>query len=258
MAVHYRRAEREITPCCADAAGLQGRRKDAQAVEWKITHVRIIITFSADLIIASKTVPKYFGAMQTLADLALLIAVPTVTPGPNNFIIMTESAAGGIRRAFLPILAIAVGSALMLAAVTELLAFQFMQRLLPLLGIAGALALSGRAIQQWILARRPLQQIFEAGRAAALAPLQWTNPKAWALVAAVAAAGSASRLSGWIPIALLALISIVSSLLWATAGRRLSDHLAHPAYGPWIRRAMAASLLLAAVQLFISQIGDQR
>lgn len=194
--------------------------------------------------------------MQTLADLALVIAVPTVTPGPNNFIVMAESAAGGIRRAVLPILAIAVGSALMLAAVTPLLSFQFMQQFLPFVGVAGALVLAGLAIQQWLSASRPIQPFFGDGRAAALAPLQWTNPKAWALVAAVAAASSASGLSAWIPVALLAAISIASSLLWATAGQRLSNLANHQVYGRWIRRAMAASLLLVAVQLFLSQIGD--
>jgi threonine/homoserine/homoserine lactone efflux protein len=195
--------------------------------------------------------------MRTLATLALVIAVPTVTPGPNNFIVMAESAAGGIRRAILPILAIAVSSALMLAAITPLLTFQFMQQLLPLVGVAGALVLSGLAIQQWFLAGRPIQPFFRAGRAVALAPLQWANPKAWALVVAVAAKGSVSGLSPWIPVALLAVISVTSSLLWATVGQWLSDLAAHPVYGPWIRRAMAASLLLTAIQLLLSQIGDQ-
>lgn len=195
--------------------------------------------------------------MQTLADLALVIAVPTVTPGPNNFIVMTESATGGIRRAIFPIVAIALGSAVMLAAVTPLLAFQFMQQLLPLVGVAGALVLSGLAIQHWLSADHPIQAFFGAGRAAALVPLQWTNPKAWALVVAVAAAGDASGLSAWIPVALLAGISIASSLLWATAGQRLSNLANHPVYGPRSRRGMAALLLLAAVQLFLSQLGDR-
>ena len=195
--------------------------------------------------------------MQTLADLALVIAVPTVTPGPNNFIVMAESAAGGVRRATPSILAIAVGSALMLAAVTPLLAFQFMQQVVPVVGTTGALVLSGIAVQQWFSASRPIQPFFSAGRAAALAPLQWTNPKAWALVVAVAAAGSVSGLPSWIPIALLAAISTASLLLWASVGQRLSSLTNHPVYGPWIRRAMAASLLFAALQLLRSQIGDQ-
>jgi threonine/homoserine/homoserine lactone efflux protein len=193
--------------------------------------------------------------MNTLTTLATVIAVPAVTPGPNNFIIMAQSAAMGMRRAIPAILAVAVGSALMLALVLCLNAFVFLERFEQLIGVAGSLLLAGLAIQQWMNAGRPTRLAAGPARALALISFQWVNPKAWVLMIVIATAANSAAISPWRPIALLFSISIASSMLWASLGTRLSRFRSDSNSARWLGRGLAGVLFLTATQLFLTQLG---
>ena len=193
--------------------------------------------------------------MHSLLCLAAIIALPMITPGPNNFIVMAQSVAGGVRRAIPSILAIAAGSAIMMTVAIRFVTFAFVERTQMWIGIAGSFFLAVMTIQQWLAADRPLQAHFGPSRSLALIPFQWVNPKSWVLAVIVATAASTAGVSSWLPILLLVTISIASSLLWALLGGKLSRLASDPTRGLWLRRAMAAALLLATIQLLLSQFG---
>ncbi|MBA3668108.1 MAG: LysE family transporter [Sphingomonas sp.] len=177
-------------------------------------------------------------------------------PGPNNFIVMAESIAGGIRRAVPSILAIAVGSALLLAAAKGLLAFHFMQRIVPLIGVAGCLLVAAMAGRLWMKPAEPDMLGIHSKRPIALVPFQWVNPNSWVLAVVVATAASSAGYPDWVPIALLAALSAAASLLWAMVGQSLAPLAANPKHGRWLNRAVAVAMFVAALQMFISQIGE--
>src|SRR4030095_9567629 len=115
--------------------------------------------------------------MHSLLSLAAIIALPMITPGPNNFIVMAQSLAGGVRRAIPSILAIAAGSAIMMTVAIRFVTFVFVERTQLWIGIAGSFFLAVMTIQQWLAADRPLRAHFGARRSLALLTLHLYKPK---------------------------------------------------------------------------------
>ncbi len=193
--------------------------------------------------------------MEQLGALVAIIAVPTIAPGPNNFIVMAQAAAGGVRRAAPAILAIAVGSAVMLATALAAASMEFVERAGPWIATTGSLLLGALAGRLWLRAGQPDLAVRPLGSAATLVPLQWLNPNAWVLTIVVAAGSQALKASPATALFLLAGISVGCSLLWALLGGALSRLAQRPERRLWLDRALAAALFLAALHLFLTQIG---
>jgi threonine/homoserine/homoserine lactone efflux protein len=194
--------------------------------------------------------------MTSMISIAMLIAVAAITPGPNNFIVMTQASVAGAAAASRAIGAIVLGSGVMIALVTSLAALPFIERSTPWLALAGSALLALLAVQQAFHAGSP-----EQGEAALKSPLallafQWVNPKAWIMAALVASAGAASGHSSPALVALFCTISATCLILWAVGGRLLSNWARKNDRRKWVERALAAALFLTAAQMAISQLGD--
>lgn len=186
----------------------------------------------------------------TLVGLAVFAFVSSVTPGPNNLMLMTSGTNFGFARTRPHMLGVALGFVAMLLVVGSGvgLAIQSSPRVALALKVASTVYLVWLA---WKIATAPPPSA-NAVRAGArpmtflqAAAFQWVNPKAWtmALTAAAVYVPQGHRISGLIQIALVfGVINLPVVSLWTAIGvqlRRLLDR-------PRTLRAfnIAAALLL--------------
>jgi threonine/homoserine/homoserine lactone efflux protein len=193
--------------------------------------------------------------MHGFVTLCLLITVTAITPGPNNFVILTEAAAKGVRGALPAIGALAASSAVMLVAGSSFLVFANVEPLLPWIGAVAGFLLAAMAISQWRGAKTHIPQRPRNIHAMALALLQSANPKAWILVVVVLAGSRSAGVSIGDAALLLAVISFGCSLCWGALGASIARALADRRSGPWLRRGLAGALLGTALHLSYSQLG---
>ena len=174
--------------------------------------------------------------------------VTSVTPGPNNLMLMASGANFGFRRTLPHMLGISLGFAVLAGAVG--------------LGLAGLLhgfppamlALKGLAVgyMLWLAWKIAHAAAPGEGRAAArpmsvlqAALFQWVNPKAWAMaLGAIAVYAPGGRIS---EIALVAVVFSVVNLptvgLWAWAGEALRHWLSDARRLRLFNLTMAAALV---------------
>lgn len=181
-----------------------------------------------------------------LSALVSFAFVTSVTPGPNNLMLMASGANFGLRRTFPHMLGISAGFALLAGAAG--------------LGLAGVLhtvpaalwALKAAAVgyMLWLAAQIARAGAPQEGRAGArpmtllqAAAFQWVNPKAWAMalgaVAVYAPQGRAAEI-GLVAL-VFSLVNLPTIALWAWAGEGLRGWLADP------RRLRAFNLTMAAL-----------
>lgn len=188
----------------------------------------------------------------TLLAVIAFAAVTSVTPGPNNMMLLASGVNHGFRPTLPHMLGISVGFfVLMLAAGLGLGALLLQWPQLHL-----ALKVLGIGYMVW-LAWKLLRAGAPTASASVGAPMgfwaaaafQWVNPKAW-MMAIGAVAGFTAPEGGLAAMLLLAGVCAVVNLpcvsLWAFAGDKMSRHLAMPAR----RRAfnaLMALLLLASI-----------
>lgn len=189
--------------------------------------------FSADLLLA----------------FALFAFVTSITPGPNNTMLLTSGLNFGFRRSIPHMLGISCGFGVMVAAVGLGLGAVF--KAWPLL--YGALRYVGAAYLlylAWKIATAdPASDEFGAARPMgfwAAAAFQWVNPKGW--IMAVGAIGTYTPQQHYFAnvllIALLfAIINAPSVCIWVSCGRALRSLLQMPHWRRWFNLAMAALLV---------------
>jgi threonine/homoserine/homoserine lactone efflux protein len=170
--------------------------------------------------------------IEILAALMSFCMVSTITPGPNNMMLLSSGATFGLRRTAPHIFGIAGGCALMVLILGWSLA-GLAERFPPLFT---ALHIVSTAYLLWLAWRiatsdkphgsgtrgRPLS-IFDA------AVFQWVNPKAWAMVlGAVASFARPDHLALDVPIIalVLGLVGLPCITLWAGSGSMLQGFLA--------------------------------
>ena len=199
-----------------------------------------------------------------LTSLIGFAIVGSITPGPNNLMVMASGAAYGWRATVPHIMGIMIGFAVMTAAMNlglgSLLAG--VPALVWVVKTGGALWLLWLAFQ---LARAALRPAANRGEARAggrpmrfheAVLFQWINPKAWAM--ALAAAGAYAQLtpSLWSRTALIvtifALCSPVANGVWVTMGEALHRLLSGPRAGRAFGLMMAALLAATAVSIFLA------
>lgn len=193
---------------------------------------------------------------ELLLGLAAFALATSITPGPNNMMLMASGANFGLRRTLPHLLGVALGFVFMLvlvgAGIGELLQAS------PLLGEGLRWAsLAFLCWLAWRLARsgdpaaasegaRPLT----FGQAAAF---QWVNPKAWAMaLTAVGAYAPAADPVGLLLVALVfGLVNLPSTGLWAVLGLRVRELLTAPGRLRAFNVSMAALLMLSGVPLLV-------
>lgn len=193
---------------------------------------------------------------ERLAALTLFAFVTTITPGPNNLMVLASGANFGLRRTFAHMLGITLGFSLMLM----ILGFGLGRTLMQAPIAHAALKWGGVAYMLWLAARLlglsagapgPEAAAPAAGRPMRFveaAAFQWVNPKAWfiALGAVAAYVDSAQPGQGALIVAgVFALVCLPCVWCWAAFGAALKALLAAPKRLRLFNALMAGLLVLS-------------
>ena len=188
-----------------------------------------------------------------LAAMALFAFVTSVTPGPNNLMLLVSGAAFGFKKTIPHMLGISCGHFVMLLAVgaglEQLLTMS--PRAYPLMKIIGFAYVLYMA---WGIARSTPSRAGQEARAHRLlgfvgaALFQWVNPKAWLMAIAyfgnyMPVDATASFITA--TCAMFSLINLPSISLWALLGLRLQAFLQNDARRRMFNSGMAAALVIA-------------
>ncbi len=179
--------------------------------------------------------------------------VASITPGPNNLMLMTSGVKYGFGRTLPHLVGVVLGFALMIAVVGFGLGvlFERYPQILPIMRVAGALYMVWLALK--IALAKPIGKAEPGGRPIgffAAAGFQWVNPKAWAMAlgALAAYAGVVDSYAGGVLLiaALCAMIAIPCCIAWTVFGASLSRLLIDPRVARPFNWTMAA-LLIASI-----------
>lgn len=198
--------------------------------------------------------------MQTLPALAVFAFVSSITPGPNNLMLMTSGTNFGFRRTVPHLMGVALGFVLMIVLVGLGLAELFVRypvahEILKWVSIAYLLFLAWKVAT----ARPP----GEASAAAEGRPLtflqaalfQWVNPKAWTM-ALTGVTVYMPPVDPWIGLLLVAALFGAVNLpcvgLWAAMGVKLRRWLGDARR---LRRFNVAAALLLVASLYPTVAG---
>lgn len=191
--------------------------------------------------------------MDALIGLAAFAAATTVTPGPNNTMLMATGANRGLRGSWPHMAGIMLGFAVMVLALGAGLAPAVEGR--P--GLRAAMQAAGLAYVAWLAWR--IARAVPPGQARAARPVtlwqaaafQWVNPKAWAMVLAALATHGAVP-GGPVTVALVfAAIGLPCHLLWVLAGARIARLIAGPARLRLFNGAMAVLLVASMLPVLL-------
>lgn len=191
--------------------------------------------------------------MQPDMFFALLVyaLVTSITPGPNNFMLLASGVNFGFRRTVPHMLGIGAGFLFLLLAVglglgTLLTAFPALHFALKIAGGAYLLYLAWRIAMSRSLGDRK----GEDGRPMTFleaAAFQWINPKAWMIAItgmAVYTDPQAPLVSMLVVAVAFAAVNLPSVSTWAAFGSALRGFLADPARLKWFNIAMGLVLAL--------------
>ncbi len=194
----------------------------------------------------------------SLIAMASFAFVTSVTPGPNNLMLLASGANFGFRRTLPHIFGISVGMALLLLCVLGGLGelfnrFPLLQMLLRIAGVGYLLWLS------WKILRTPprnLQPDSDSGRPFAwwqAVLFQFVNPKAWIMaitaVSSFTLAGEAYWASGLALVLVFAVVNLPAISAWAGFGTLMQQFLSTAARQIHFNRAMAVLTALTVVLL---------
>lgn len=178
--------------------------------------------------------------------------VTSITPGPNNLMLMDSGANFGLRRSLPHLLGVAFGFGAMVLVLGLGLGLERMLHLAPGLAVAMKVLSLGYVLWlAWKIAHAAAPASGAAGgrpmRFLAACAFQWVNPKAWmmalgALSAYVEGAGGALAVA-----AVFTLVNLPSVAVWAAMGQGLRGVLQEPRRLRLFNGAMA--LLLVASML---------
>lgn len=197
-------------------------------------------------------------SLLSLIAMASFAFVTSVTPGPNNLMLLASGANFGFRRTLPHIVGISLGMALLLTCVLgglgELFSrYPLLQLLLRIAGAGYLLWLS------WKILRTPpcsLQPENANGRPFAwwqAVLFQFVNPKAWIMaitaVSSFTLSGEAYWLSGLALVLVFSVVNLPSVTVWAGFGTLLQQFLSSAARQIWFNRIMATLTALTVLML---------
>jgi len=191
---------------------------------------------------------------QQLIALITFAFVSTVSPGPNNIMLMTSGANVGFMRTIPHMLGITFGFSLMVALVGFGLmgvftAYPVVQQGLRIVSMLYLLYLAVKIAKSKPMASeasdyRPMSFISAAS-------FQWVNPKAWtmALTAISVYATSAEPQDILLVSLIFGLVNVPSVSLWTTAGKQLQGILQAPIKIKMFNYSMAGLLVFSIVPM---------
>lgn len=171
--------------------------------------------------------------------------VSSVTPGPNNLMLMTSGVNFGFRRTLPHMLGVALGFGVMVFLVGIgiaglFAAFPQSRLVLTVVSVAYMLWLAWKIAHA--AAPKAGQSVGKPFSFLQAAGFQWVNPKAWAmaLTATTAYAPEATARGALVVAVVFTLVNLPSVSLWAAAGQQLRRWLSNP------RRLRVFNLIMAA------------
>ena len=193
--------------------------------------------------------------METIIALMIFATASSVTPGPNNLMLLASGGNFGFRRTIPHMFGIATGFAVLLLATgfglgAALAAFPALTIGLKIAGGGYLLYLAWRiattrAVGRGKVGARPMTFL---GAVA----FQWVNPKAWFMAITAMSLytdASAPVLSIFLITAGFVLVNLPSISAWAGFGTALSGFLEDPAKLKWFNLGMGALLAASIVPL---------
>ena len=191
-------------------------------------------------------------ALDLYLALALFVFVTSVTPGPNNVMLMASGLNFGFRRSLPHIWGVVLGCSLMMVLVGAGVGavFERYPGLAAILKYAGAAYLAWLA---WCIARAgPV----ESANATAPRPMtllaacafQWINPKAWVMAVGAVTAYAAVAGFPWNVVAIALIFLVVGApccVLWVLFGSAMRNVLGDPRAVRIFNVAMALLLVLS-------------
>lgn len=173
----------------------------------------------------------------------------SITPGPNNMMLMSSGATFGLRRTLPHMLGVALGFGVMVAVlglgVDRLIASQPMlagvlkwASLAYVLWLAWKIAHSGAPSEKSKAAARPMT-FLEA------AAFQWVNPKAWAMALGALSAYAAGGGGAFGVAVIFTLVNLPSVGIWAAMGQGLRGWLSDPRRLRAFNWTMAVALVVS-------------
>lgn len=191
----------------------------------------------------------------TLAALSAFALVSSITPGPNNMMLMASGANFGLRRTVPHALGVGIGFTLMIVLVGIGLMglfdlFPVLNLVLKVVSVAYLLWLAWKIAH----AAAPDTESGARGRPTTFVQamlFQWVNPKAWSMaLTAIALYAPDRNLAAVLLVAIVfGLVNLPSTSLWAVMGTALRGWLSSPVRLRAFNWTMAALLVGSLVLL---------
>lgn len=193
-------------------------------------------------------------SLERLLPLLGFVVALTVTPGPNNLMVLISGANWGLARTVPHILGIALGFPLMIVAVglgldEVFVAWPLLHDILKYVAFAYLLFLAWRTAQAGrpdtrIARPRPLNLVEAAA-------FQWVNPKAWAIVLGMTTLFTTARGDPVIEVGTMAvlfgLVCVPNGLVWALFGTGIARFLSDDRRRRIFNVSMAVLLVASVV-----------
>ena len=198
---------------------------------------------------------------ELFAALAVFAFVSSITPGPNNLMLMTSGINFGMRRTVPHMLGVSLGFTLMIALIGlgVMKVIEAVPGSVTVITVASGLYLLYMA---WKIATTSTSPTENGATVAKSKPFtflqaalfQWVNPKAWTM-ALTAISAYAPKSQGWIGVLVVAgvfgIINLPSTGTWALMGSKMRRFLSDPVRLKTFN-VIAALLLVASLYPMIA------
>lgn len=189
-------------------------------------------------------------SLETLVALAAFAFVASITPGPNNLMLMASGANFGVRRTLPHMFGVGLGFTFMLLVVGAGLISVFARYpiIYTLMKAVSAIYLLFLA---WKIATAaPSESSSERGKPFTFlqaALFQWVNPKAWIMaLSAISIYSPDHQMAQVVVIALtFCIVNVPCVTTWVVAGKQLQRWLKDATRLRWFNRAMALLLVIS-------------
>ncbi len=204
---------------------------------------------------------------QVFMAFALFAFVSSITPGPNNLMLLTSGVHFGFKRSLPHMLGVSIGFGFMLIAVSLgfhqlLIRFPMALELMKWLGIAYLLWLAIKlGFDRTAIAsdsHNSANATFKPMTFLGACAFQWINPKAWFMAVTACSAYSPSLLDQPSPLtsalaiaAIFTAVNLPSVASWAWGGTKLRLRLANPKYLRRFNIAMALLLVTSTAPIIL-------
>jgi len=198
--------------------------------------------------------------MEVFVSILFFCLVTSISPGPNNIMLMTSGLNHGVRKTIPHLLGIVIGFPVMVAAIGFGLGAIFVSYpsahfFIKVVGVAYLLFLSYKIAN----AGNPsvVESVREPFTFFQAAAFQWANPKAWVIgVGAIAAYTTQDAVFSGVSLIIVGYLSVgtISMLVWLFLGAALQRFLKNQTQVKYFNWVMAGLLVLSLFSMLASEV----